>query len=307
MKTKLLQADAMLMVTAIIWGFAFVAQQVGMDHIGPYTFIAVRFLIGSLSMIPVILWLGKGRVDKVDNEQHRIAGLPLWLWGSAGVGTLLFIGSALQQVGLLYTTVGNAAFITGLYVLFVPIIGVVLRHKIGAPVWFGCVFAVMGLGLLTLDSSLTVNKGDLLNLMGAVIWASHVLFTDWLVDRVNAVKLATAQFIFCTFWSMIAAFALETPEIDSIMKAIIPLLYVGILSTGVAFTLQAVAQQHAPPAIIAILLSTEAIFAVIGGWWLLDETLNTQQLVGCSLMLAGILIPQLIRPRPDQPNHSPLG
>jgi len=300
MKTKLLQADLMLTATAIIWGFAFIAQQVGMDHVGPYTFIAVRFLIGSLSMIPVILWLGRGKVNKVDNSAYTKFGIPLWVWGSTLVGVLLFIGSALQQVGLLYTTVGNAAFITGLYVLFVPIIGVVLRHAIGAPVWFGCVFAVCGLALLTLDESLQINKGDMLNLIGAVVWACHVLFIDWLVDRVNAVKLATTQFAVCTLLGFIAAFSLETPELSGIMDAMIPLLYVGILSTGVAFTLQVVAQQHAPPAIIAILLSMEAVFAVIGGWWLLDETLNTQQLVGCTLMLAGILIPQIVTRRSPQ-------
>ncbi len=206
---------------------------------------------------------------------------------------LLFVGATLQQVGLVYTTAGKAGFITGLYVIFVPLLGLFFRQWTGAGTWLGALLAAVGMYLLSAQDNLSIARGDLLVLIGAIFWAFHVLLLGYLSPRTVPVRLAMVQFLFCGLLSSIVALTTETITLLAMYNAAVPILYGGLCSVGVGYTLQVVAQRHAHPAHAAIILSLEAVFAAAGGWWLLGETLSSRALVGCGLMLAGMCISQL--------------
>lgn len=281
-----MQANLMLLLAAAIWGLGFVAQRFGMDHLGPYSFNALRFFIGALSLVPLIWWYKrKGLLQDLDWK--------LLLWGSIPVGVLLFIAASLQQVGLLYTTAANAGFITGLYIVLVPLLGIFLKHKISANIWLGCSIAVAGLYLLSVGDDFSVNFGDLLQLIGAFFWAAHLLTIDHYSKRVPPLLLACLQFVICGLLSTAVAYSIETPELNNALLAWKSVLYSGVVSVGIAYTLQVMAQKHAHPAHAAIILSLETVFAAIGGVWLLGEELNSRALLGCGLMLLGMLVSQL--------------
>ena len=291
MNSRTLKSDGLLLLTATIWGFAFVAQRVGMDYVGPFTFNGIRFALGGLVLVPFIM----GQRHKDDGNdvplaQRRVGTI---LRGGGLAGIVLFTGASLQQAGLVYTTAGNAGFITGLYVVIVPILGIFLRLRANPGTWIGAVLAAIGLYFLSITDQLTIAFGDLLVLAGAFFWAAHVLIIGWLSPRTDSLKLALSQFMVCSFLSLLAAMFFETMSLYSIFQAAVPILYGGVLSVGVAYTLQVVAQRHAPPAHAAILLSLEAVFAAIGGWIMLGERLSARGLSGCGLMLAGMLISQL--------------
>jgi drug/metabolite transporter (DMT)-like permease len=279
------------MITAAIWGFAFVAQRVGMEYVGPFTFNGVRFGLGSLSLIPLIWYLRER-----NNGKDRWRGtLPFAtaLGFSALAGLILFAGASFQQVGIVYTTAGKAGFITGLYVILVPIIGYRWGQRASRGTWVGAVLAVIGLYLLSVTGSFTIAKGDLLVLISALFWAAHVLTIAWLSPRMNPIVLASIQFAVCSMLSMVTAFAIETVALDSILQGIIPILYGGLASVGIAYTLQVVAQRTAHPAHASIILTMEGAFAVLGGWLLLNEVLTMRALTGCALMMAGMVVSQI--------------
>ncbi len=286
-----LKADTLLLLTAAIWGFAFVAQRVGMEHIGPFLFNAIRFALGSLSLLPLIyLGMGNGRSESTPpipiSKGARIAGSLL-------AGSVLFGGASLQQIGIVYTTAGKAGFITGLYVILVPIIGLKWGRKASTGTWIGALLAVTGLYLLSVTETFTIDKGDFLVLMSAFMWAAHVLWISWLSPRMNPLILASSQFAICSIFSLLAASALEPIILGSILAAAVPILYGGLCSVGIAYTLQVVAQRDAHPAHASILLSMEGAFAVLGGWLILNETLSLRGLAGCGFMLAGMVLSQL--------------
>lgn len=291
-----LKSDLLLLLTAAIWGFAFVAQRLGMAHVGPFTFNGVRFALGALALLPLIV---RRRARPPRPGEHRsVAGLA----GAAAIaGLALFGGASLQQVGLLYTTAGNAGFITGLYVVIVPLLGLIWRQRPGTGTWVGALLAAAGLYLLSVTEGLQIAWGDLLELAGAVVWAGHVLLIGWLSPRVDPVELAAGQFATCSVLSLSVALVLEPIAAAGIAAAALPILYGGLFSVGIAYTLQVVAQRQAHPAHAAILLSLEAVFAAAGGWLILDERLTTRAMAGCALMLAGMLTSQLwgllVRPR----------
>jgi drug/metabolite transporter (DMT)-like permease len=286
MDTRTIKSDGLLLVTAVIWGFAFVAQRVGMEFVGPFTFNGIRFALGSLVLVPFIL-MRNGR-------RPATAGTGRLLTAGGGLaGLVLFAGASLQQVGLVYTTAGNAGFITGLYVVMVPILGLLLKHRTTAGTWAGAVLAAVGLYLLSITEAFTIARGDLLVLVGAFFWAVHVLIIGWLSPRMNPLKLAFCQFSACSVFSLITAVGFETATLGGIGQAAVPILYGGALSVGIAYTLQVVAQRNAHPAHAAILLSLEAVFAAVGGWIVLGETLTPRGLSGCALMLVGMLVSQL--------------
>ena len=291
MKAGTVKSDALLLTTAIIWGFAFVAQRVGMDYVGPFTFNGIRFAIGSLSLLPLVL-LSSGQQTQ---SQHILppAGMKTILLGGAALGLALFSGASLQQIGLVYTTAGKAGFITGLYVIIVPILGLIWRQQPKIGTWIGAVLAAIGLYFLSVTEQFTISPGDLLVLIGAFFWAAHVLIIGWLSPRINPIKLAFSQYLACSILSLITAAIVEDISMQSIYQATIPILYGGLLSVGVAYTLQVVAQRDAHPAHAAILLSMEAVFAAIGGWLILGEIISARGLFGCALMLAGMLLSQL--------------
>jgi drug/metabolite transporter (DMT)-like permease len=285
------KADILLLLTAAIWGFAFVAQRVGMEHIGPYLFNGIRFALGSISLLPLI-YIGMGNGRSASAPPIPI-GNGVKIGGAVLAGTLLFAGASLQQIGIVYTTAGKAGFITGLYVILVPIIGLVLGRGTSAGTWIGAVLAVTGLYLLSVTEQFTMEKGDFLVLLSAFMWAAHVLWISWLSPRMNPIIIASTQFAICSVFSLITAYVTEPIILSSILDAAIPILYGGFCSVGIAYTLQVVAQRDAHPAHASILLSMEGAFAVLGGWLMLDETLSLRGLAGCALMLAGMLLSQL--------------
>ena len=291
METSTVKSDALLLTTAVIWGFAFVAQRVGMDFVGPFIFNGVRFALGCLVLVPLILKNGVAGGNHA--EKPRSKNRKIGIIGGTVAGVVLFTGASLQQFGLVYTTAGNAGFITGLYVVIVPILGILLRHRTNTGTWTGAVLAAAGLYLLSVTESFTIAFGDLLELIGAFFWAAHVLLIGWLSPKLNSFKLAFLQYAACSLLSMVAAALFEDNTMNGLIQATIPILYGGILSVGVAYTLQVVAQKTAHPAHAAIILSLEAVFAAVGGWIILDELLSARELLGCSLMLGGMLISQL--------------
>ncbi|MEZ7196463.1 DMT family transporter [Pseudodesulfovibrio karagichevae] len=301
MNTRALRADILLFVTAAIWGLAFVAQRVGMEHVGPLTFNGIRFALGALALVPLILAMERRRApDNAGADKKRM------LIGGGLLGIALFVGASLQQIGLAgpqlagfgleASTAGKAGFITGLYVVLVPIFGLLLAQRPGWGTWIGAGLAVVGMYLLSVTSDLTISFGDLLVFIGAFFWAGHVLLVGKLspgLDGVDAIKLATIQFAACAVLSLIGAVATEEITLTGVVGAIPAIAYGGLMSVGVAYTFQVVAQRDAQPAHAAIILSLESVFAAIGGWLMLGEVLSTRGLIGCGLMLGGMLLSQL--------------
>jgi drug/metabolite transporter (DMT)-like permease len=286
MHIRTLKSDLLLLLTATIWGFAFVAQRVGMEHVGPFTFNGVRFALGSLSLLPLL-----ARTPNRQPVSSTISRKMVILSGSL-LGLVLFAGASLQQVGLVYTTAGKAAFITGLYVVLVPILGLFWKQQTAIGTWIGAILAVVGLYFLSITGTFTIATGDLLELIGAFFWAGHVQLIGWLARKINPIKISCFQFLACSILSLIAAIFFESITLQGILNAAIPILYGGLLSVGVAYTLQVVAQRDAHPAHAAILLSLESVFALIGGWLILHESLSRRGLVGCALMFGGMLVSQ---------------
>jgi drug/metabolite transporter (DMT)-like permease len=284
---SVIKSNLILLLTAAIWGLAFVAQRVGMDYVGPFTFNGVRFFLGTLSMIPLIVFF-RNDDKNAPARTFKNALLPGLL-----AGTVLFIASSFQQIGLVTTTAGKAAFITSLYIVMVPLIGIFLGHKIGGGTWLGCILAVTGLYFLCIKESTSLQSGDLLELIGALFWAFHILIIGHFSRRVDILKLSFTQFLTCSVLSMITALATENIVYSSLVAAAVPILYGGIFSVGIAYTLQSWGQKYAPPSHTAIIFSMEAVFAVIGGFLLLHEQLDTREILGCILMLSGMLISQL--------------
>jgi len=286
-----LRSDLILLLAAIIWGFAFVAQRVGMEFVGPFTFNGVRFTLGTLALIPFLFF---GKKFTLKDPLLVISKRKIFL-GVIGTGILLFIGVSLQQVGLKTTTAGKAGFITGLYVVFVPIVGIFLGHRTNLYTWLGVLLSATGLYLLSIQSGFRMEHGDLLVLGCAVVFTFHVLLIGWLSPRMNSFHLATGQFAICALLNLIVAFSIESVDAGKIMDAAVPILYGGIISVGIAYTLQVIAQKEAHPAYASIILSMEAVFAALGGWMILHESLSQRSLAGCFLMLAGMVIVQVKR------------
>ncbi|WP_261830605.1 DMT family transporter [Inconstantimicrobium mannanitabidum] len=293
MNNKRLGANMLLLLTAAIWGFAFVAQRVVTGAIGAFTFNGIRFGLGSLSLIPLIIYFEKKKKSTCNDKQTNEVNYKKRILPGILIGTILYAGSALQQVGIIYTTAGKASFITGLYMVLVPIIGLFLGHKIGKSSWIGVGLAVIGLYLLSVNGDFSIGYGDLLEVIGAVFWAIHILSIDYFSDKIEPLKLSCIQFATCSVLSLITALIFEQITIIGISNAIVPILYGGLLSVGVAYTLQVVAQKNAKPSHAAIILSMESVFGAIGGAIILGETMSTKGYIGCILILAGILLSQI--------------
>lgn len=290
MQRNLIKSESLLLLTAIIWGFAFVAQRMGMEHIGPFLFNALRFIIGATTLIFIrwfyIKWIKKDEVGPVVWKKDSIvSGLIL--------GLFLFGGATLQQIGIVYTTAGNAGFITGFYIILVPIAGLFYGHKSGINLWLGVFLALIGMYFLSVSSDFHFSKGDFLVFGGAIFWTFHVVLTGKFTHKHSLFLLAVTQYIVCAVLSILAALIFEEIILDSILNASIPVLYGGLLSVGVAFTLQILGQRGTPPAHAAIIMSLEAVFAVMGGMIFLQEGLSVRTAVGCVLMLAGMIVAQL--------------
>jgi drug/metabolite transporter (DMT)-like permease len=260
-----------------------------MDYVGPLTFNGVRFALGALTLLPFAL-----RGDRATEKEQlsRLTNKKAVLGGGLA-GLILFGGATLQQVGLVYTTAGKAGFITGLYVVIVPLLGMLWRQWPGWGGWFGAIIAAVGLYFLSVTEEFNLAPGDAYVLASAFLFAMHVLLLGYLSPRVDVLKLACAQYVICCLLSLVAAGFLETITAHGLREATIPILYGGVMSVGVAYTLQVVAQKVAPPTHAAIILSLEAVFAALAGWLILGEVLTSRGLLGCGLMLAGMIVAQL--------------
>lgn len=292
-KNHTLQADLLLLITASIWGFAFVAQRMAMEGMGPHTFNMLRFGLAAISLIPVI-WLFR---NSPTERQHRHDPWSDLIKYGALCAFFLFAGSVCQQVGLQYTTAGKAGFITGLYLVLVPIAISLGRHTLGWPSWAGAVLALIGLFLLSVTDDFRLAPGDGLELLGAFFWTGHVLVVDRYSTRFSPLKLSLVQVSMVCIGSAVLTLSMELNQLrwSGIVSQLPAVLFAGIVSVGIAYTLQVVGQRNAPASHAAILMSLEAVFAAIGGWWILNEVFDNRALVGASLMLTGMLVSQLGR------------
>ncbi|MCB0339094.1 MAG: EamA family transporter [Bdellovibrionales bacterium] len=276
-------------IQAAIWGFAFVAQREGMEHLGPFFFNGIRFLLGGLVLLPICVKnLAHKNGEIVVKEQIR-SGLIL--------GVLLFLGASFQQVGIVTTTAGKAGFVTSLYLVFVPMVGLGLGQRTPFLSWIGALLAVWGMYLLSSIWSFQIDHGDFIVFCGAIVWTFHVLAIDHLLKRgCDALVLSITQFFVCSLLSWISAYFMGEIDFVSIPAAFLPLAYTSFISVGIAYTLQIVAQRNVPPSHAALIMGLEAVFAVIGGYLFLGEILSQRQGLGCSLMLLGVLCSQLAEP-----------
>ncbi|WP_326429843.1 DMT family transporter [Stutzerimonas frequens] len=293
MRSQALRADFLMLITAMIWGTAFVAQRIGMDNIGPFLFTGLRFALGALALLPLVIHQGR---TAARHEPFLQRGL---LLGGMSMGLALTVGINLQQVGLLFTSVTNSGFITGLYVIVVPLLGLALGHKTGLGTWLGAFLAVAGMALLSIGEDFTVAPGDWIQLAGAFVWGVHVLLVSFFVSRHDAIRLAFLQFATCALVSLLLALVFEEIDPANIWLAGPALLYGGLFAVAVGYTLQVVAQKHAIASHAAIILSLEAVFAAIAGALFLDESLTLRGYLGCVLMFIGMLAAQLWPRRPE--------
>ena len=286
MKTKA-KSTFLLFLTAIIWGFAFVAQRVGADFVGAFTFNGIRFLLGSLSLIPVILLFEREKFDRSKFVKTLVPGLL--------AGVVLFIASTLQQLGVEWTgSAGKAGFLTGLYIVLVPIIRFFMGKKTSIFTCFGAIFALVGLFFLCMTGDeLNFGKGDIVLIIGAFFWAIHILIVDNCVNDISPLKFSMMQFFVCGFLSIISAIFTETIEFSAIKSAGIPILYGGLMSVGVAYTCQILGQKNADPTFASIVFSTESVFSAIGGAIILNEIMSGRGYIGCVLIFIGIVLSQL--------------
>lgn len=296
-----LRQSMLLLLTAAIWGVAFVAQSVGMDYVGPFTFNTMRSLLGGIVLIPCIVLLKRinvGSKDTAGAAEHA-SGDPagqrkVLLTGGVACGVLLCIASNLQQFGIMYTSVGKSGFITAMYIVLVPVLGIFLKKKAGIKIWCSVAIAVGGLYLLCMtDSGFSIQKGDLLLLLGAVIFSFHILTIDYFSPKVDGVKMSCIQFFTCGILSMVCMFLFEQPQIGAILQAWMPIVYAGVMSCGVAYTLQIVGQKGMNPTVASLILSMESVISVIAGWLILHQKLSGRELLGCVLMFAAIILVQL--------------
>ena len=327
MNKRAFKADLLLLLTAAIWGLGFVAQHAGMRYIGPFGYSALRFLLGALFLLPFALMYNRRKARETPNDE-KPQNVKTFMVSSFLAGTCIFFAVSLQSLGMIFTTVGNAGFISSLYVIFTPIFGIFINRKTGPATWVGVFLTLIGLFFLSsADGHGSINPGDILLAVGAVFWAFHVLVIDRLVKNTDPIALSAGQFFFAGLFSALAAFAIE-PFLSSWLKnlepetlaaglyswiafpalisglasgtipfplvsnAVIPVLYGGIVAGGIAYTFQLVAQRDAPPAHVTIILCLEGSFAALGGVFILGERVGGWTMIGFALMLGGMLTSQ---------------
>lgn len=285
----------LLLLTATIWGVAFVAQSVSMDYIGGFTFNAVRNLIGALTLLPVIWGLGKTKAPEEKKRIQASSDRKTLITGGICCGILLCFASNFQQFGIKYTSVGKAGFITACYIIIVPVIGIFLRKKCSPFIWIAVILSLCGLYLLCLTpgEGFAIGKGELLVLVCAFLFSIHILVIDHFSPLVDGVKMSCIQFFVCGILSGIPALLLEKPDLTDILAAKVPVLYAGIMSCGVAYTLQIIGQKNMNPTVASLILSLESCISVIAGWLILGQNLNSREIWGCILMFGAIILAQL--------------
>lgn len=297
---KTMGSNLLLALTALIWGVAFVAQSVGMDYVGPFTFNACRFLIGGVVLIPIIIVTGKRKSGKAWDKRFG----KMELWGGICCGAVLFVSSSLQQFGVAHTTVGKAGFITALYIVIVPFLGIFMKKKISWSVWVSVALAVMGMYLLCITDGLRIGKGDFYVFLCAIGFSFHILVIDYVSPRADGVLVSCVQFFTAGMISAVMTAVFEHPQAASVAAAWAPILYAGVMSCGVAYTLQVVAQKNTDPVVASLILSMESTFSLLAGWILLGQKLAARELGGCVLVFAAIMLAQIPVEKNDSKEHA---
>ena len=296
MNSLQLRNSFLLLLTAIIWGVAFVAQSVGMDYVGPFTFTCVRSFIGGLFLIPCIAILNRlnpaRRMERTVPNSCMFGDKTLWL-GGACCGVMLCVASCFQQIGIMYTTVGKAGFITAFYIIIVPLLGLLFGKRCGMLVWAGVLLALVGLYFLCITESLTVEFGDFLIFVCAILFSIHILIIDFFTLRADGVKMSCIQFFVCGGLCAIPMLLFESPDLSQLFAAWKPILYAGVLSSGVAYTLQIVGQKGMNPTVASLILSLESVVSVLAGLLILNQHLSARETVGCAFMFCAIVLAQL--------------
>ena len=287
-----IKSSLILLLTATIWGVAFVAQSVGMEYIGPFTFNAIRCVLGGLVLIPVILVLKKKKETGAENQEKEDKKT-LWAGGIA-CGVILCIASNLQQFGIMEASVGKSGFFTALYIVMIPVIGIFIGKRPGIKLWFCVALAVVGMYLLCMkDGSFTIERADIMLLLCALAFSFHILVVDYFSPKVDGVKMSCIQFFVCGVLSAVGMLFTETPDISNIQAAWLPLLYAGLLSCGVGYTLQIVGQKGINPVIASLIMSLESVISALAGWVVLGQVLSPKEILGCVLMFVAIIITQI--------------
>ena len=287
-----IKSSLILLLTATIWGVAFVAQSVGMEYIGPFTFNAIRCVLGGLVLIPVILVLKKKKETGAENQEKEDKKT-LWTGGIA-CGVILCIASNLQQFGIMEASVGKSGFFTALYIVMIPVIGIFIGKRPGVKLWFCVALAVVGMYLLCMkDGSFTIERADIMLLLCALAFSVHILVVDYFSPKVDGVKMSCIQFFVCGVLSAVGMLFTETPDISNIQAAWMPLLYAGLLSCGVGYTLQIVGQKGINPIIASLIMSLESVISALAGWVILGQVLSLKEIIGCVLMFVAIVITQI--------------
>lgn len=296
MKKFNLKNPVLLTVAAAIWGFAFAAQSEAMDYIGPFTLNCIRNIIGAAVLVPVIFVMERYEKNRKKAEgENSVKERKALLLGGICCGLFLSVATNLQQVGIKYTTVGKAGFITAIYIVLVPVAGLFFKKKCGLAVWLSVGLALVGFYFLTMIGESSFAKGDIYVLLCAFVFTGHILCVDYFSPRVNGVKLSCMQFLVCGILSGVVMLCRESLVPTDILKAWAPILYTGVLSCGVAYTFQILGQKNYNPAVAALIMSLESVFSVLGGWVVLHQTLSRSEAVGCVLIFAGIILAQIPR------------
>ena len=290
-----------LLLAAFFWGTTFVAQDMAMEVMQPFTFNVCRFLLGSMVLIPVALLTGRIDPLSVNYRGAEIPGVSTppgerrkhLLLGGFCCGLCVFLAGGFQQVGIVYTTAGKSGFVTALYIILVPILGLFIGRKCTPLIWLSIAIAIVGFYFLCIKEDFSVNRGDLITLGSSFIFATQILMVDHFSPKCNGVQLSCLQFLVAGLLSLIPAFVFENPEFAAIQSAILPILYSAILSSGVAYTLQIIGQRGLNPTLASLLMSVESVISVLAGWIILGDTLTGKEILGCVLVFAGVILAQL--------------
>ena len=300
MQNKRVISNLLLLLTAFIWGIAFVAQSVGMDYVGPWTFVFSRFLISAIALLPVTVILQK----KAEQERPADAAptpFKTYLLGGCACGTLLGLASISQQVGIQYTTAGKAGFITALYVGMVPVLGIFLGRRPGKRLWFSVILSIAGLYLISIHEGFVMEVGDVLMVLCALLFSFQIMSVDHFSPLVeNTVVLANIQFCFSAMVGLVGMLLFEKPDLAGLKAAALPILYAGACSGSIAYTLQITAQRNTDPAVASLIMSLEAVFSALAGWVILHQSLSLRELLGCSLVFLAVVLAQLPHMEPKQ-------
>lgn len=306
-REKSLRGGALLALTALVWGVAFVAQSEGMNYVGGFTFNACRFILGGAVLIPVMYLFRRknGKQQEAAEKAERKRQEKLGVIGGICCGVILCLASALQQFGVAQTTVGKAGFITALYIIIVPILGLFLKKKVGLNIWVSVAVAAAGMYLLCITEGFSISRGDFLVLLCAFGFSFHILVIDYFSPKADGVLISCVQFFTAGVISGVLMFLFERPTWTAVLAAWAPILYAGVMSCGVGYTLQVVAQKDVEPTVASLIMSLESVFSVLAGWVLLGQKLSLRELGGCVLVFGAIVMAQIPPERLRRPASCP--